>query len=124
MLTNTMKCGSVAGLLLASMSWNSGTNYQLVLDVAVCMAAIVMIQQAVRAHEYLWATALAGTVLVLNPVVPAFTPAGNLMLFLFFLALSPLMIGLAALVDATATLYPNLITEPYWQDSGPDVEIG
>jgi hypothetical protein len=102
------------------MSWHSGTNYQFLLDLAVCMSAIVMVQQAVRAREYFWATALAGIVLFLNPVVPAFTPAGNLIFFLFFLALLPLAIGFAALVDATVTLYPNLITEPYLQRSVSD----
>jgi hypothetical protein len=117
MLTKTIKCGLVAGLLLASMSWHSGTNYQFLLDLAVCMSAIVMVQQAVRAREYFWATALAGIVLFLNPVVPAFTPAGNLIFFLFFLVLLPLAIGFAALVDATVTLYPNLIAEPYLQKS-------
>jgi hypothetical protein len=115
MLTKTMKCGFVAGLLLASMSWHSETNYQLLLDVVVYMSAIVMVQQAVRAQEYLWAAILAGMVLLLNPVMPVFTPAGNLIVFFFLLALSPLVIGFAALIDATITLYPNVITEPYVQ---------
>lgn len=112
MLTKTIKWGFVAGLLLASMSWRSGTNYQFLLDLAICMSAMVMVQQAVRGGEYLWATALAGMVLFLNPVVPAFTPAGNLIIFLFLLFLLPLVIGFAALIDATVSLYPNLITEP------------
>ncbi len=115
MLTKTMKCSFVAGLLLASMSWHSETNYQLLLNVVVYMSAIVMVQQAVRAQEYLWAAVLAGIVLLLNPVVPVFTPAGNLIVFLVLLALSPLVIGFAALIDATTTLYPNVITEPYLQ---------
>jgi hypothetical protein len=116
LLAKTIKWGSVAGLLLASMSWRSGTNYQLLLDLIVCMGAVVMVQQAVRSREYLWAAALTGTVLLLNPVVPLFTPAGNLIFFLFLLALSPFVIGFAALIDATITLYPNVITEPYFQD--------
>jgi hypothetical protein len=115
MLTKTLKYGFVAGSLLASMSWRSETNYQLLLDVVVYMSAIVMVQQAVRAQEYLWAAVLAGMVLLLNPVVPVFTPAGNLIIFLFLLALSPLVIGFGALIDATITLYPNVITEPYLQ---------
>jgi len=110
MLTKIVKIGSVAGLLLGSMSWHSGTNYQLLLDVVVYMSAIVMVQQAVRAREYTWAAGLAGTALVLNPVVPAFTPAGNLIFFLFVLALLPFVISFAAWKDATITPYPNLIT--------------
>ncbi len=118
MFTKTVKCGLVAGLLLASMSWHSGTIYQLLLDLVVCLSAVVMVQQAVRAQEYFWASTLAGIVLFLNPVIPAFTPAGNLMMFLFLVALLPLAIGFAALIDATITFYPNLITERY--SHGPE----
>ena len=116
MLAKTIKWGSVAALLLASLSWRSGTNYQLLLDLIVYLSAIVMVQQAVRSQEYFWAAALAGMVLLLNPVIPAFTPAGDLIFFLFLLVLSPLVIGFAALIDANITLYPNLITEPYLHD--------
>jgi uncharacterized membrane protein HdeD (DUF308 family) len=111
MLTKIMKYGSVAVLLLASMSWRSGTNYQLLLDLAVYMSAIVMVQQAVRAQEYFWAAGLAGMVLVLNPVLMAFTPAVNLMLLALLVGLSPIVIAFAAMRDAAITLYPNLITD-------------
>jgi hypothetical protein len=106
-----MKFGSVAGLLLASMSWRSGTNYQLLLDLAIYMSAIVMVQQAVRAQEYFWAAGLAGMVLLLNPILLAFTPAGNLMLLLFLIGLFPIVIAFAAIRNAAITLYPNLITD-------------
>jgi hypothetical protein len=111
MLTKIIKYGSIAGLLLASMSWRSGTNYQLLLELAVYMSAIVMVQQAVRAQEYFWAAGLAGMVLILNPVLLAFTPAGNLMLLLLLVGLFPLVMAFAAMRDATITLYPNLITD-------------
>jgi hypothetical protein len=110
-LTKIMKFGSVAGLLLASMSWHSGTSYQLLLDLAVYMSAIVMVQQAVRAQEYFWAAGLAGMMLLLNPVLLAFTPAGNLLLLLFLVGLFPIVIAFAAMRGATVTLYPNLITD-------------
>ena len=54
--------------------------------------------------------------LLLNPMVPVFTPAGNLMLLLFLVGLSPIVMTFAALIDATITLYPNVITGPYSQD--------
>jgi len=113
MFTKTVKCGLIVGLLLASMCWHSGTSYQLLLDLVVCLSALVMVQQAVRAHEYFWGSTVAGIVLFLNPVIPVFTPAGNLIMFLFLVALLPLAMGFAALIDATITFYPNLITEPY-----------
>ena len=116
MLANIMKWVSISALFLAAVFWRFAGNYQLLLDLIVCMAAVVMVQQAVRLQEYAWAAALTGTALLLNPVVPLFTPAGNLIFFLFLLALSPFVIGFAALIDATITLYPNVITEPYFQD--------
>jgi hypothetical protein len=106
-----MKWGSVVGLLVAAMSWHAGPNYRLLLDLVVSVGAIVVVKQAARAKQYIWATAFVGMALLLNPIVPVFTPAGNLMLLLFLVGLSPLVIIFAALIDATVTLYPNLITD-------------
>ena len=116
MLVKTMKWGAVVGLLLAAISWNAGPNYRLLLDLAVSVGAIVVVRQAVRAKQYIWASGFVGMTLLLNPMVPVFTPAGNLMLLLFLVGLSPIVMTFAALVDATITLYPNVITEAYAQD--------
>ena len=114
MLVKTMKWGAIVGLLLAAISWNAGANYRLLLDLVVAVGAIVVLRQAVRAKQYFWASGFVGMALLLNPIVPVFTPAGNLMLLLFLVGLSPIVITFAALIDATITLYPNVITEPYW----------
>ena len=106
-----MKWGSVVGLLVAAMSWHAGPNYRLLLDLMVSVGAIVVVKQAIRAKQYVWASGFVGMALVLNPIVPVFTPAGNLMLLLFLLGLTPLVLIFAALIDATVTLYPNLITD-------------
>jgi hypothetical protein len=111
LLAQTLKWGSVVGLLVAAMSWHAGPNYRVLLDLAVCVGAIVVVKQAVRAKQYLWASGFVGMALLLNPIVPVFTPAGNLMLLLFLAGLAPLVIISAALIDATITLYPNLITD-------------
>jgi hypothetical protein len=107
----TMKWGSVAGLLVAAMSWHAGPNYRLLLDLVVSVGAIVVVKHAVRAKQYVWASGFVGMALLLNPILPVFTPAGNLMLLLFLLGLTPLVLIFAALMDATVTLYPNLITD-------------
>jgi hypothetical protein len=106
-----MKWGSVVGLLVAAMSWHAGPNYRLLLDLVVSVGAIVVVKQAVRAKQYVWASGFVGMALLLNPFVPVFTPAGNLMLLLFLVGLTPLVMIFAALMDATVTLYPNLITD-------------
>ena len=111
MLAQTLKWGSVVSLLVAAMSWHAGPNYRLLLDLVVCVGAIVVVKQAVRAKQYLWASGFVGMALLLNPIVPVFTPAGNLMLLLFLAGLTPLLLICAAWIDATITLYPNLITD-------------
>jgi hypothetical protein len=116
LLVKTMKWGAIVGLLLAAISWNAGPNYRLLLDLVVSVGAIVVVRQAVRAKQYLWACGFVGMALLLNPIVPVFTPAGNLMLLLFLVGLSPIVMTFAALMDATITLYPNVITEAYAQD--------
>jgi hypothetical protein len=116
LLAQTMKWGSAAGLLLLATSWHTGANYRLLLDLVVSVGAIVVVTQAVRAKQFFWACGFVGMALILNPIVPVFTPAGNLMLLLFLVALSPIVITFAALIDATVTLYPNVITELYSQD--------
>ena len=115
LLLKTMKWGSIVGLLLAAISWNAGANYRLVLDLVVLVGAIVVVRQAVRAKQYFWASGFVGMALLLNPIVPVFTPAGNLMLLLFLVGLSPIVMTFAALIDATITLYPNVITDSYSQ---------
>ncbi|PYT35860.1 MAG: hypothetical protein DMG58_01025 [Acidobacteria bacterium] len=116
MLLKTMKWGSIVGLLLAAISWNAGANYRLLLDLVVSVGAIVVVRHAIRARQYFWASAFVGMALLLNPIVPVFTPAGNLMLLLFLVGMSPVVMTFAALVDATITLYPNVITDAYSQD--------
>jgi hypothetical protein len=116
LLAKTMKWGSVVGLLLAALSWHAGATYRLLLALALSAGAIVVVRQAAQVKQYLWASGFVGMALLLNPIVPVFTPAGNLMLLLFLVALSPIVIICAAWIDATVTLYPNVITGPYAQD--------
>lgn len=111
MLAKTMKWGSIVGLLLAAISWNTGANFRLLLDLAVLVGAIVVVRQAIRGKQYFWASGFVGMALLLNPVIPVFTPAGNLILLLFLVALSPIMLIFAALMDVTVTLRPNALTD-------------
>jgi hypothetical protein len=61
------------------------------------------VKQAIRARQYLWASAFAGMVLLLNPVAPVFTPAGNFLLLLFLASVSPILITCAAWRDAAVS---------------------
>ncbi|HXI42714.1 MAG TPA: hypothetical protein VNH83_22220 [Bryobacteraceae bacterium] len=115
MLAKTMKWGLIAGLLLAAISWNAGANFRLLLDMVVLVGAIMVVRQASLAKQYFWAAGFVGAALLLNPVVPVLTPAGNLMLLLFLVALSPIVVTFAALLDARITLHPTPITDSYVQ---------
>jgi hypothetical protein len=66
----------------------------------VSVGAIMVVKHTVRAKQYLWASGFVGMAILLNPIVPIFTPAGNLMLLLFWVGLSPIVITFAALIDA------------------------
>ena len=106
-----MTWGCVVGGLLAAMSWHAGASYQLLLDWVVCAGATLVVQRAFRAKQYLWAFGFVGMALLLNPIVPVFTPAGNLMLLLFLAPLSPFVVTFAAWIDASIRLYPGGITD-------------
>ena len=69
-------------------------RFQLLMQTMKCGAAMI------RARQYLLACGIAGIAVLLDPIAPVFTPAGDLMLLLF-------------LIGASVTLYPNMITEPY-----------
>jgi len=112
LLAKTMKWGSIMGLLLAATSWNSGANYRLLLNLVVLVGAIMVVRQAILVRQYYWASGFVAVALLLNPMVPVFTPAGNLMLLLCLIAVSPLILTFAALVDATLRLHPQAIPEP------------
>lgn len=103
LLGKTIKWCAVAGLLLAAMSWHAAANTWLLLSLIVSIGAILVVQQAVRAKQYLWASAFVGMALLLNPVAPIFTPAGNLLLLLLLAGLSPILITCAAWRDAAVS---------------------
>ena len=66
-----------------------------------------------RAKKYLWACGFAGMAVLLNPIAPVFTPAGNWMLLLFLVGVAPIVKTFGDLIEASMTLYPNMITEQW-----------
>jgi hypothetical protein len=97
MFAKIMKWVSIAALLLAAMFWRSAANYQLLLNFAVCMGAIVVGTQAVRAKEYRWAAGFVAMALLFNPIVLVLRLSGELSLLLVLVCIAPFAISLAAL---------------------------
>jgi hypothetical protein len=51
MLTKIMKVASIAALILAALSWNYASSFQLPLRLAVSLGAVLVALQAVRARK-------------------------------------------------------------------------
>jgi Family of unknown function (DUF6804) len=93
MLTLIMKWFSVVSLLLAAF-WRTSLNFQLFLEMMICVAAVLVVVQAVRARKYLWVAGFLVITVLFNPVVPVALPGR----FHFLLDLSCLMAFLASVV--------------------------
>ena len=77
MLPNIMKWTCSATLLLATAFWSIALDYELLLTVVVFMGAVIVLQQAVKEHQHLWAAAFAAIALVFNPAAPLFQASGG-----------------------------------------------
>ena len=68
MLTKMMKWVSIAALLLA-MLLRSSVSYRIALEFVVCVAALLVVVQAVRAGKYFWAAGFLAIAVLFNPAV-------------------------------------------------------
>jgi Family of unknown function (DUF6804) len=93
MFTKFMKWFSI-GVLLLAVFWRSSANFQLLLELVICVASLLVITQAVRTGKYLWAAGFLAIAVLFNPVVPVKLPGQ----FLLVLDLSCLMVFLASLI--------------------------
>ncbi len=69
MFTKIMKWVSTAVLLLAVLRLPTA-SYQVLLEVVVCVSALLVVTQAVRAGKYFWAAGFVAMAVLFNPVVP------------------------------------------------------
>ena len=97
MLANIMKCISISALFLTAISWRSAASYQLLLSFVVCIGAVVVVMQAVRAKEYSWAAGFVAIALLFNPVGLFLRPPGVLPLSIVVVSIAPFAISLFAL---------------------------
>jgi hypothetical protein len=93
MLTKFMKLFSVAVLLLA-VFWHSSANFQLVLELVICVTALLVVAQASRSRKYWWAAAFLVITVLFDPVVPVELPGR----FYLLLDLSCLLAFLGSVV--------------------------
>ena len=69
MNATTIRWASLPVLLIASLSSPYAAQYEFLLDLLVCLGAVVLIQRAVRSGDYLWASALVGVGVVFSPIL-------------------------------------------------------
>ena len=65
---NILKWVSVPVLLIGSLFSFYATGYGPVVDLVVCLAALVLVQRAVQFKEYFWAAALVTVVVAFSPL--------------------------------------------------------
>ena len=71
MTTKIIKWASLPVLLVASLFSRYAGNYELLVDVAICLGAVVFVQRAIHSREYFWAAGLVGIAIVFSPVALA-----------------------------------------------------
>ena len=91
MLTIVMKWFSVVALLLA-VFWRTSANFHLILELVICVAALMVIAQAIRSRKFWWVAGFLLITVLFNPVVPVELPGR----FHLLLDLSCLMAFLAS----------------------------
>lgn len=64
-----MKLVCVGALLLAAF-WAASPGVEILLDILICVGAVMVATQAVARPKYLWAVGFAAIAVLFNPVVP------------------------------------------------------
>jgi hypothetical protein len=68
-LKDFVKWGSLPVLAIAAMFSRFASGYELLVDLAVCLCAIILIQRASWLREYYFAAGLAAVAIVFSPVI-------------------------------------------------------
>jgi len=105
MLAYIMKWVSSATLLLAGLSIAS--PYQVLLEFVVCVSALLVLTQAVRASKYIWAAGFLVIAGLFNPVVPVIL-SRKTFLWLDWLCLMTFLVSLAALKRQPVLSMPSI----------------
>jgi hypothetical protein len=69
MVSKIIKWVSLPVLLIASMFSRSAASYELLVDLVICLGAILFVQRAVRSQEYFWAAGFFGIAVVFSPLL-------------------------------------------------------
>ena len=65
---NIIKGVSIPALLIASILPRYAASYQLPVDLAICMGAVILVQRAVWFRQYFWAAGFVSISIVFSPL--------------------------------------------------------
>lgn len=68
-VTTIIKWVSLLMLLIAAVLPRSVARYEFLVDLVICLGAIIFLQRAVRFREYLWAAGLVAITIVFSPLL-------------------------------------------------------
>jgi hypothetical protein len=106
-----MKWLTITALLTAAMLWRSAANSQFpqfLLGFVVCLGAVVVVMQAVRAKKFIWAGGFAGIALFFNPLLPVLPFNGEWGRLLVLVSIAPFAVSLAALKTQPLLSIPSI----------------
>lgn len=106
MLTKMMRWVSIAVLLLAVLQLPTA-GYQVLLEIVVCVSALLVFAQAVRAGKYFWAAGFVAIAVLFNPVVPVALSRGTF-LWLASVCLMTFLISLVVLKRRPILSIPSI----------------
>jgi hypothetical protein len=68
MVTKIIRWVSIPVLLMASLFACCAARYERLVDVAICLGALVFVQRAIQAREYFWAAGFLAIGVVFTPL--------------------------------------------------------
>lgn len=69
MFTKIMKWICITALLLAAI-WRFSASLQIMLEILICVGALLVTAQAARRGKYLWGAGFTAIAVLFNPIVP------------------------------------------------------
>ena len=111
MLTKIMKWITMAALVTAAVLWRSAANSQpsqFLLGFVVFFGAGVVVMQALRAKQYVWAGGFTAIALLFNPLVPVLPFGGEWGRMLVLVSIVPFVVSLAALRTQPLLSIPSI----------------
>ena len=106
MSSSILKWFSIVALLLG-LFLSSSAGYRIALELVVCVAAIVVVVQAVRLRKYMWGMGFLVISVLFNPAVPVpFTH--RIFLGLEWFSIGAFLVSLAALRNGPKLSIPSI----------------